>query len=115
MQIRAEQFNQIVEDCARQRSDGRTDKRRTARAGVRYTATVRPMIPNTTVAAAPFTARLREIGGRGVGLTCPTPLAGVFTLEMPDGQDVAQVVKCRVIHCRRVEGDQYLVGAAFVE
>jgi hypothetical protein len=67
------------------------------------------------VPQTPFTARLRDISAHGVSMMCPAVIGGEFTLEMPDAHGVAQVVKCRVVHCRKVERDQFYVGAAFTE
>ena len=115
MQIHAEQFNQIVAECRRQAGEGQGDKRQSARVGVRYTATVRPTIPNIKAPGTPFTARIRNISGGGVALLCPTEIAGPFTLELPDAQGVAQVVRCTVTYARRIDKDQFQVGGAFVE
>ena len=115
VEIRAEQFNDVVAACKRQAGEGKGDKRQTARAGVRYIATVRPTIPNVNTHATPFTARLRDISGGGVALICPTAIAGAFTLEMPDARGVVQVVRCTVIHSRKIDKDQFHIGAAFAE
>jgi hypothetical protein len=115
LQVSAEQFNQIVAECRRQAGEGQGDKRQSARAGVRYTATVRPTIPNVNAPGTPFTARIRNISGGGVALVCPTQITGAFTLEIPDARGVAQVVRCTVTYSRKIDKDQFHVGGAFVE
>jgi hypothetical protein len=126
LEISAEQFRQIVADCRRQAGEGGGDKRRSPRVGVRYMSTVRPIAADHEGVAAdaadayaapdaPFTARLRDVSANGVGLTCRVPVAGHFTLEMPDADGNRCAQRCRVVRCRKVDKDQFLIGAAFVE
>lgn len=115
MQIGAEQFQQIVAAAKAQASDRRSEKREAVRIGVRYTIIVRPIIPGINVAATPFSAFLRDISGKGVGLTCPVAVIGRFTLETPNALDVLHVVKCRTTSCRRIDKEQFQVGAIFEE
>lgn len=116
MEIGAERFKQIVAAARAQGSQrGGKEKRDAVRIGVRYTATVRPIIPGINVAATPFTASIRDISCKGVGLTCPVPLVARFSLEMPDVKGVVYVVNCVVIHSRTIDKEQFQIGAAFVE
>ena len=82
--------------------------------GVRYTAIVRPIIPGINVAATPFTARLRDISAKGVGLICPVPIVANFTLEMQHANGVLYVVNCDTKICHSIDAEQFEIGAVFV-
>jgi hypothetical protein len=115
MEISAEQFKALVQSASRQSSDRRNERRGAARIGVRYLATVRPIIPGINAAATPFQVWLRDISGIGIGIASPVAMVGRFTLELENSDGIVQATTCKVLSCRPVGEDSFQVGAAFAD
>jgi hypothetical protein len=89
------------------------EKRAATRVRVRYAVTMRV----ASKPAAPFRATMFDLSHAGVGLVCPTVVAGQFTLEMPNRFGILYAVTCQTRSCRPLGGPNagYAVGATFVD
>jgi hypothetical protein len=110
-QINADLFKQMAH-AAVVPSDT-PEKRSAARIGVRYTVTVRPIIPHINVAATPFAAVITDVSRDGVGLICPVGVYAQFTLEMPNEHGIIFAVNCTKRSLRKLAEHRYHVGATF--
>ena len=113
MELTAEQFKRLVADALERFSSEVDEKRAAPRVPVDHEVTVRPIFALINVPATPFTARLREVSYLGVGLTAPVEMAGKFRLELLDQNGKAAPVTCTAKSCRRLDAEEFEVGATF--
>lgn len=112
VELHAELFTQLVGDTTPAPSTGE-ERRASARIGVLYAVTVRPIASSPGADTTPFRALLRDLSSDGIGLTCPVPLHARFALELPDKDGVVHSVPCGARSCRRLAEGYYQVGGTF--